>query len=351
MFRGHVKGVKKATAKGRTYYYHRKTGKRIKALFGTPEFLLEVARIEEAEKKKTPLPGTLGMLIDYYRQSLFWADLRPKTRLSYDRAFQVLKPLWPMPLVEFRPSWVARLRDEVGAKRGRWMANNVRAVLSILAEYGRERELLTENPVKGIRRLRRDCAKPKQNRPWSEAECRTVLETAPPHLRVPIALAMFAGFRKGDVLAVTKAAIRNGIIHVQTGKRGVAVAVPIHPTLAEALAAAPPNASVTVAANSRGKTWTESGYNSSFRKFINRLEREKKVGSGLTMHGLRHTLGTRLREAGAELDDIRRLLGQKSLSMAQHYSEMADRSEAAKQNVSRLDMLGNRTSTKMENRP
>ncbi len=349
MFRGQIKGLKRVTAKGRTYYYHRQTMKRIKAPFGTAEFILEVARINAALGKKTAVPGTLGMLIDAYRASPFWRDLRPSTRISYDRAFDVLKPVRAMPLVEFKPSWVAGFRDEVGEKRGRWMANNVRAVLSILAEFGREKELLAENPVKGTRRLRRDRTKPKQNRPWSEAECRAVLDCAPAYLRVPIALAMFAGFRKGDVLKVTKAALQDGMINVLTAKREVAVAVPVHPTLAGVLGSAPAHASVTMAANSRGVPWTESGYNSSFIKFIRRLEGEQKVKPGLTMHGLRHTLGTRLREAGADLDDVRRLLGQQTLGMAQHYSENADRSEEARKIVARLDLLGNNERTKMEN--
>jgi integrase len=227
----------------------------------------------------------------------------------------------------------------------------VRAVLSILAEFAREKELLTDNPVRGIRRLRRERDKPTQNRPWSEVECRTVLDAAPPYLRVPIALAMFAGFRKGDLLTATKAALRDGMISVVTGKRGVAVAVPVHPILEEILSSAPEHDAVTLAANSRGQSWTESGYNSIFGKFIGRLEQEGRVQPGLTMHGLRHTLGTRLREAGTDLDDIRRILGQKTLSMAQHYSETADRSEMAREAVSRLDLLGNRKRTKMENLP
>jgi len=39
------------------------------------------------------------------------------------RAFEVLRPLRAMPLVGFKPACVAGLRDEVGQKRGRWMAN------------------------------------------------------------------------------------------------------------------------------------------------------------------------------------------------------------------------------------
>ena len=64
------------------------------------------------------------------------------------------------------------------------------------------------------------------------------------------------------------------MISVVTGKRGVAVAVPVHPILAEILSSAPEHDAVTLAANSRGQPWTESGYNSTFGKFIGRLEQE-----------------------------------------------------------------------------
>jgi integrase len=78
---------------------------------------------------------------------------------------------------------------------------------------------------------------------------------------------------------------------------------------------------VQLAFTSRGRPWTDSGFNSSFGKFICRLE-----AVGLTMPDLRHTLGTRLREATADLDRISRIVGQQTLGMAQHYSETADTS-------------------------
>jgi integrase len=153
---------------------------------------------------------------------------------------------------------------------------------------------------------------------------------------------MCAGFRKADVLKVTKGAIRDGMISVTTSKRQVPVSVPIHPLLADALAAAPDWPSVQLAVTSKGRPWTESGYNSTFGKFIDRLEGEGVVGPGLTMHGLRHTLGTRLREITADLDLIRRILGQQTLSMAQHYSETADMSRQARKAVRKLDFTGNK---------
>ena len=73
------------------------------------------------------------------------------------------------------------------------------------------------------------------NRPWSADECRVVLEHAPPQLAVPIALAMYGGLRKADVLSATMAAISGGEITVRTSKRGKQISVPVHPMLKAAI--------------------------------------------------------------------------------------------------------------------
>jgi integrase len=92
-----------------------------------------------------------------------------------------------------------------------------------------------------------------------------------------------------------------------------------------------------VAVNSHGLPWTESGFNASFRKFKIALEIEGLIGKGLTLHGLRHTLGTRLREAGADDRTIADILGQKSATMARHYSESARLPDQARELLMNLD--------------
>jgi integrase len=80
-------------------------------------------------------------------------------------------------------------------------------------------------------------------------------------------------------------------------------------------------------------------------KAIAKLEREGKVGAGLTFHGLRHTVGTLLTEAGVNLDTVRRWLGQKTLAMAIHYSETADTSKQMRGVLKKFDPLGSKTRT------
>lgn len=340
-----VKGVKRYRARGRWYAYHRKTGTRLNAEFGTGEFFAELAALERKLHAAKTLPGTLGLLLAAYRAAPAFLDLASSTRHGYGRMMNLLKPLNDMPLVELTPQFIAGLRDRMAEKHGRRLANYVMAVVSVACEHGKEQGILKENPVRGVKRLKRPRGAPQANRPWTEAERRAVLAEAPAQVRVPVALAMFTGLRKGDVLALTKSAIRNGQIWRRTSKTGQEVSIPIHPDLAALLAAAPKHDAITIAATTNGTPWTDSGFNSTFIKAIAKLHQNGLVGDGLTFHGLRHTVGTLLVEAGADIDTVRRWLGQKTLAMAVHYSETADTSKRMQDIMKKLDPLGTKSRT------
>jgi hypothetical protein len=70
--------------KGKWFAYHRKTGIRIKAEYGTGEFFAELAALERKLKTAEALPGTLGLLFTAYRASSLFADLAPATRIGYN---------------------------------------------------------------------------------------------------------------------------------------------------------------------------------------------------------------------------------------------------------------------------
>lgn len=341
-----LRGLKRYRSKGKWYAYHRATGVRLNAEYGTAAFVEELAAIERKNLDLGPLPGTLGLLFAEYRRSHHFTDLAPTTRQGYERMIRLLSPIHDMPLVQLTPQFVASLRDKMAQKHGGRQANYILAVISVSCEFGRERGFVAANPVKGIKRVRRARNLPHANRPWTEGERRTVLDGVPPQLKTPIALAMFTGLRKTDVLTLTKGAIRDGRIWRRTSKTGQEVSLPIHPDLEHLLSAAPKTDAITIAATSRGKPWTTSGFNSTFIKAIGRLEQDGKIEPGLTFHGLRHTVGTLLVEAGFDIDTVRRWLGQKTLAMAIHYSQTADTSERMREVNERFDPLGSKKGTK-----
>jgi hypothetical protein len=196
-----VKGIKRYRdpKSGRWYCYHRKSGARIEAEFGTPAFFAELGAIDRVHVRKEPRPGTLGMIIVSYRGSPSFRDLKEATREGYGRMLNILKPLDDMPLIDLTPGFVAQLRDQLADDRGRRTSGFVLAVLSNVCEHAREREWMRDNPIKGVRKLRRPSDAPKANRPWALDERQVVLAAAKPHERVPLALAMFLGLRLGDV--------------------------------------------------------------------------------------------------------------------------------------------------------
>jgi integrase len=336
-----VKGIKRYRhpETGVWYCYHRKSRTAIKSNFGTPEFFAELAQIEKASKKSEPLPGTLALVIQAYRNSPAWAVLRPKTRLSYERALAVLKPLNELPLHKIDRPFVFRLRDEkVLPKHGTWMANYAVTVMRLLLGFAHDRGWVDSNTLaERIKKVKIVREGGQANRPWTAEECQIVLERAPPQLALPIALAMFSGLRTADILSASMATIRSGEISVRTSKRGMPIRVPIHPTLQRAIDNRPKSTAVQIAVNSQGMPWTESGFNASFRTFKKGLEGKRLIEPGLTPHGLQHTLGTRLREAGADDRTIADILGQRSTSMARHYSENAELPTRARELLSEVD--------------
>lgn len=113
-----VKGLKRYRSRGCWYAYHRKTGMRLGAEFGTGEFFAELARLELKLSQKKALPGTLGLLMKSYQASPAFADLAPSTRKGYRKIIGILSALDEMPLAELTPQFVAGLRDKVAAQRG-----------------------------------------------------------------------------------------------------------------------------------------------------------------------------------------------------------------------------------------
>jgi integrase len=350
-----LKGIKRYRhpVSGIDYYYHRKSGIRLLATPGSGEFLAEYARAE-ASLKPAPAPrkGTLGQLMKAYRASHYFASLKPRTRADYDKVINYLADMDGLPLVDIDGPFVVRMRDKIYSKRKRRFANYCLAVLSIMLEYGVELGDVKVNAVKGVKKIRKRSDAPKVNRPWTLAEREAVMAAAPPQLLLPIAIGRWAGLRQGDILKMPRTVYDGNSIRLVTGKAGIPVSIPVAAPLKTILdqALAPTTkdgaptkpTAIVLCANSRGQPWTGSGFRASFFKLIGELEKDGRVGEGLTFHGLRHSVATDLREAGFDSRTIADMLGQKTTSMAEHYSSEADLSAKLKGVVRKLEKRNTR---------
>lgn len=136
---------------------------------------------------------------------------------------------------------------------------------------------------------------------------------------------------------------RDGMIHVAQNKTGARLAIPVHRDLGKVLEAMTrarqkkkekENAvlSTMLLTNQHGAAWTSSGFRASFRKALARCEL-----TGLTFHGLRHTAGVKLAEAGCSDREIMSILGHKTAMMVTRYTAQADQKRLAKAAILKLE--------------
>ena len=313
----------------------------IESALGTEVSMHEVAGLESGfDLSLEASVGTLRHLISSYKESPDYVSLKDATRVSYERAFVVLRPLFDTQLNNLKRATLIRMRDRVLLPRYRtWMANYTVSVLSVVFRFGLDHGFMVENPLQErVRKLRMQRSG-HPNRPWTALERRLVLDHSPPHIRLPIALAMCTGLRKADVFSIKLSAIRDGQIYVRTSKCGIPIRLPIHPILADALAARPTVDAMHIALRSDGKPWTPDGFDTVWHRLKSKLEAEGKVEKGLTIHGLRHTLGVLLKEAGAHDGEIADVLGQSTTAMARYYSQGAGLSDKMQDIVKSLDLV------------
>jgi len=251
-----------------------------------------------------------------------------------------------MPLMQLNGAAVIKIRDRALAQKKRRFANHVLQVLGTILNWGKPRDLAPGNPAAGIPKIPRPRDMAKANRAWTEAERDMVLGEATGGLKIAIALGTFAGMRIGDAVRVTWSIYDGENLEWRQGKTGDTVWLPTHRDL-RALLDVTPRLATTIVTGAAGRPLKESGLAKAFRTLILRLEREQKIGDSLTFHGLRHTAGKMLADLGADTRAIQALLGQRSLSMAIHYSQEADRRRAASAAVQFLEQPRN---GKMENR-
>lgn len=309
---------------GKRRCYHRASGIAIdlKAFpIDSIEFLGECGRIAALSvPESTSKPGSLGLLIKEYMLSSQWQALKPKTREWYEMGFDYLKPINDTPLLRFKPSLVVKIRDKALKKKGWYFANLVKTTMSTAFSWGAERDYIENNPAKQVKRVKRPKDMARANRPWTEEERKKVLDAAADHIKPLIAAMLYTGIDPCDAIALRKNKYKDGAFDLSRQKTGNPVWKPLPYALKRIIASMPKHDAITLFANSYGKPWTKSGFDSVWLK----LRADLELPKGLTLKGLRHTHATMLRESGASHTEVADGLGDKSASMGAWYSRDAD---------------------------
>ena len=130
---------KRVRSKGRLYFYHRATGRRIMAPPNTPAFVAEVQCLDQEpavarQRHSEPVywPGTWGALVADYRASPDFTRLADRTKADYTKVLDYLAALDDMPLVQITSAACLKIRDRTFQQRKRRFANYVVHMLSVV---------------------------------------------------------------------------------------------------------------------------------------------------------------------------------------------------------------------------
>ena len=271
-------------------------------------------------------------------------ELADRTKEDYQSVFDYLQKLDDMPVAQIDAPFILDLRDKAFAKHKRRFANYVVQVLRLLFAWGLPRRHgLTVNSAAGVPMIRRPRHLARKNRAWKMHEKAVVMNALPIHVRWPIAIAMHAGLREGDLVAAPRTAWTGDAINLEAQRKTA------HPHWMPASAElkvvwrdykvwldAKKIVPIKLCVNSRGQAWTESGLRGVFFKVIRALVAAKAVESGLTIHGLRHTIGRDVVDAGGDSRMAAAMIGDVSSAMGEHYSREADRKRRAADGAKRI---------------
>lgn len=319
---------------GRVRHYFRKPGlPRVKLPDPEDQGFWEAyhAALHQADEVKPErhAAGTLAALADDWMRTPAYKQLGPATQRNYARLLLGIQnedfALHQIDLFESQHirRFVARKADTPAAANHRLRL--FRLIFAFAVEDGR----LKSDPTAGVKRLKE---KGEGAKSWSEDEigryeARWETGSTP---RLALALLLYTGQRRSDVVRMMPRDIVDGMISVQQVKTGTRLFIPIHPLLAVELAAVPQERS-TYLETSFGKPFSPDGFAIRFAKWCDEAGLE-----GLSPHGLRKAAARRMAEAGCTAHQIAAITGHRTLAEVQRYTLAADQKRLAEEAMAKI---------------
>jgi integrase len=218
-------------------------------------------------------------------------------------------------------------------------ANTLRMALRVMMKHAIEIGLRADDPSQSVRAIR---IRSEGHHSWTEGEIEQFERCHPigSRARLALALLLYTGQRRGDVIRMGAQHIRGGAIYVKQEKTGAELIIPLHPTL-KAIIAAVPRGHLTFVTTRRGGPFQGSAFSRWFR--------EQCDAAGLphcSAHGLRKAAARRLAEAGCSVHEIGAITGHASLTELVRYTKAADQRRLAEVAMTKTRTLSGKPAEK-----
>jgi integrase len=324
---------------GKPRFYFRRPGFESKALHGLPYSAEFMSDYEAALAGQPPpiaanraRPGTIRALALGYFASPSFRTLRPSTQRAYRGIIERLcKDHGDKRAADLRRDHVVKLMAARAEQPG--AANGLRMALRVMMKHAIEIGLRADDPTREVRAIR---IRTEGHHSWTDDEIAQFERHHPigSRARLALALLLYTGQRRGDVIRMGAQHIRNGALQVKQEKTGVELVIPLHPALATIIAAAPRDHLTFVTTRLAGP-FEGSAFSRWFRN-----ECDKAGLPHCSAHGLRKAAARRLAEAGCTTHEIGAITGHASLTELVRYTRAADQRRLAE-----AAMIKTRTST------
>ena len=315
--RGSVYWIRYAGLDGKTVYESSKSTKLkdAQALLAKRKAAIVEGKQPEVKRIKN---YTFRELTEEY---LRWAERQRSFRSKKGFILQLLDRFGSLPLRRFNTMLIEQFQTERIQKGNKPATpNRLITTLKHMLTKAVEWEMVEEDVLKRIRKVKLLEENNKRVRYLSKAECQMLINNCEPHLRPIVITALNTGMRKEEILSLKWEQIDfvHGFIHIEVTKNGERRDVPINKTLKNTLNGITRRLDVPYVFYDLR---TGKRYMDVKRSFHTALRR-----SGITdfrFHDMRHTFASHLVMAGIDLTTVKELLGHKTLTMTLRYAHLA----------------------------
>jgi integrase len=295
----------------KTYWYHRASGKRLNGTPGSPEFIADLALAEEFMKSRLNGDNFIGLVRAYTLSIEFEQKLAASTQAEYRRMLTKAEPKFgmiPIPVLE-DPRIIRDFlewRETIARASGDREADNRLSAISAMLTWAKEHGRVTQNHLKGFRRLYHA---DRSEKIWLPEHIDAFMKVAPIEMQRALIIAVHSGQRQGDILRLPWSAYDGSSLQLRQGKSGrrgaqaPLITVPCTKALRRALDAMPRVSTIILT--------TKTGQPFKKRYFAELWERATKAAglSDLHFHDLRGTAITMLSEANCTPQQIAPITG------------------------------------------
>src|SRR5215831_17027615 len=318
---------------GRVFHYFRRRGSprvRLPGLPGSAEFMRAykdaLGSTPEPIGVSRSKPGSVSAAIaSYYGSHAFAKGLAPNSQQVRKAVLEAFRrDHGDKPITLLPKKFIAAMLDGMSPTAAKNWLKAVRALVTHCIKV----DILREDPTLGIK------LRPTRGEfhTWSEDEIAQFEAVHPigSRERLALALGLYSGQRRGDVIRMGRQHVRDGVLHVKQEKTGKVLAIPLHSELVAVLATVPPT-QMTFLQTQYGKPFAGKSFTMWFGEACDKAG----LRAECTFHGLRKAACRRLAEAGCSVNEIASISGHTTLKEVARYTKAADQARMARNAIAR----------------